>query len=473
MLPLLPTLALSTALRLLAFGAPVAPPVTHLSGHLAHAPAGDSVEVWLNRHPYKAALGASGDFALTIKDLRAPVLGSLSYARQRTVLYLTPGDELRLNLDFKDFDKTLVYTGKGEAPNNYLAHALYKFEYGPAGDVPRPQEQLQPSTTAAQARQYADAFRQQQRAYLASYAQAHPLPAAFRQQQALDIDLQWGRFLLDYPAYMQYKTKVPAELPADYFSFLQQMPLRQLDGQVERESVLRFLNSYSVRLNTTGTLSAAPGTASRLYTQATADLGAGRARDFAIFQLLSGQLILGDAGAVLAAYPTFRAQNRDSTLARDLRAMLQKQVPLLPGQPAPVFTLRNASDQPVSLADFKGKVVYLDFWASWCVPCIAETPAGVALKKQFEGRDVVFLYVSVDRNAADWQKSLATHPLASPSSVHLRDQAGPTSAQSTYQANGIPNYWLIGRDGRIVLAHAPRPSDGPKTVAAIEAALQR
>ena len=106
------------------------------------------------------------------------------------------------------------------------------------------------------------------------------------------------------------------------------------------------------------------------------------------------------------------------------------------------------------------------------MPCIAEAPAGVELKKQFEGRDVVFLYISVDRRVEDWQKSLASHPLTSSNSVHLRDVAGtPDAVQGMYQANAIPDYWLIGRDGRIVQAHAPRPSDGTKTVAAIEAAL--
>ncbi len=471
MLPLLPALTLGTALHLLAAPAP-GPPITRFSGHLDHAPAGDTVFVWLGRHAYKTVLNNSGDFALTLKDLKVPTLGSLSYARQRTLCYLTPGDKLRLVLDFKDFDKTLVYSGQGSSTNNYLAQSLYKFEYGPAGNTPRPQDQLKPTTTPTEVRQYADAFRQRQRSFLATYAKVHPLPVAFQQQAALDVDLQWGRLLLDYPAYIRYRAKHEAVLPADYFSFLPQLPLQQLDSQVEREPVLRFLSSYGNRLEATGPLNADPSTARRLYAQATADFGPGRARDFAVYQLLVFQLILGDAGAVVAAYPTFRAQNRDSTLARDLRAMLRKQAPLLPGKPAPVFTLHNASDQPVSLTDFKGKVVYLDFWASWCVPCLAETPAAVELKKQFEGRDVVFLYVSVDRNAADWQKSLASHPLASPNSVHLRDQTGPASTQDTYQANGIPNYWLIGRDGRIVLAHAPRPSDGTKTVAAIESALK-
>jgi thiol-disulfide isomerase/thioredoxin len=450
-----------------------APPTT-LSGHLHQAPAGDSVELWLNYHRYKAALSPAGDFKLPVPNFRAPTFGTFAYAGQRTKLYLTPGDQLVLTTTFQDFDKALTYSGRGAAANNYLAQALYKFEYGPAGDVPRPSKQLQPTTTPAEARQYADAFRQQQQAFLTAYAKAHSLPAIFQQQQALDIELQWARFLLDYPGYVRYRTKQEAALSPTYFDFLRQLPLRQLDSQVEaeQESVMRFLSSYTSRLDALGPLTTDSATARRLYTQATADLGPGRARDQAVYHLLSDQLIMGDARGVLAAYPIFRTQNRDSAAAKGLRTMLRKQAPLLPGQPAPVFTLHDAANKPVALAEFKGKVVYLDFWASWCVPCLAEAPAAVALKKQFEGRDVVFLYISVDRRAEDWQKSMATHPLTSPNSVHLRDVAGtPAAVQGMYQANAIPNYWLIGRDGRIVQAHAPRPSDGPKTVAAIENAL--
>lgn len=181
----------------------------------------------------------------------------------------------------------------------------------------------------------------------------------------------------------------------------------------------------------------------------------------------------GDAGAVLAAYPTFRAQNRDSTLARYMHDQVSQQSRLLPGQPAPAFTLRDANGQPVSLGDFRGKVVYLDFWASWCRPCMAEVPAGVELKKQFVGRDVVFLYISIDRRADDWRKALAMQPLTGPSSVHLLNQeAWPKSAGETYQATAIPSYWLIGCDGRIKRAHAPRSSSGTEIVAAIENALR-
>ena len=476
MLLSLPTLALAAALRLPAPPAPVT-----LHGHLDHAPAGDTVFVWYAHaqfgpaRPAKVVLRPGGDFDLTLRDVREGP-ASLSYARQRTVLYLTPGDQLTLTLDFPHFDETLRYTGRGATANNYLARSLYKFEYGPAtADAVHLREARTATTTPAQMRPLADQVRRQQQAFLKTYAAAHPLPPAFQRQVALDIDLDWGRALLDYPGYHFYAAKQVVALPAGYYDFLRELPLRKLDDQRRREPVLRFISAYGGRLLGPGEkLTAEPGMAAKLYAQATADFGRTQARDLAVYQLLSFEAVQGDPLAVIAAYPTFRAQTRDSTLAREMHELVRSQVVLQPGQPAPGFTLRDESGKMVSLADFKGKVVYLDFWASWCGPCIAEAPAGTELKQKFVGRDVVFLYISIDRNPDDWRKALAKHPLTGPASVHLLDQ-GPydSSAGKAYLASAIPSYWLIGRDGRIRLAHAPRPSEGTATVAAIEQALAR
>ena len=232
MLLSLPALALAAALRL-----PAPPAQATLHGHLDHAPAGDTVFVWYAHaqfgpaRPAKVVLRPGGDFDLTLRDVREGP-ASLSYARQRTVLYLTPGDQLTLTLDFSHFDETLRYTGRGATANNYLARSLYKFEYGPAtADAVHLREARTATTTPAQMRSLADQVRRQQQAFLKTYAAAHPLPPAFQRQVALDIDLDWGRALLDYPGYHFYTAKQVAALPAGYYDFLRELPLRKLDDQ--------------------------------------------------------------------------------------------------------------------------------------------------------------------------------------------------------------------------------------------------
>jgi thiol-disulfide isomerase/thioredoxin len=481
MLPLLPALTLGTALHLLA--GPPAPPVTRFSGHLAHAPAGDTVRLFVGERRVKVPLSASGDFQFEFNDLKATTPVHFTYAGQNTRLYLMPGDQLRMTLDFKDFDKTLVYSGPGSDVNNYLAQSQWKFEYSPPGNELRPLDQLKqkPTTTPAEMRRNADAFRQRQRAYLAEYAKAHPLPAAFRHDAEFAIDLAWGTQLLNYLAFSRAQNTSEAgpnqAVDPAYFSFLQQLPLRELAqhmrGIDENTAVAQFLYAYQDRLVPSGKLSTDPAEGPRLYKLATQELGEGKARDMAMHILMIWKIDADVAGAQVF-YRTFRQHNSDSALARNLRQRIAKKQNLSPGRPAPAFTLLDNTGKPVSLSDFKGKVVYLDFWGTWCGPCMKEmTEFSHDLKKQFEGREVVFLYVSMGDPEDRWKQTLLDKHFTGPNSVHVREPRESSQVATDYQVTQYPTYWLIGRDGRIVDMQAPRPSDGPKTVAAIEQALKR
>ena len=475
----LPLLALAAALHQPAPSVP-----TRLHGHLDHAPAGDTVRLeyaghYGHRQAAKTVLGPTGDFALTLPDVARPVTAQFSYAGQRTNLYLRPGDDLGLTLDFSRFDETLRYDGRAAAANNYLAQSLYKFEFGPAGALPRPFTTA--TTTPAQIRQVADAFRQQRRAFLETYAKANPLPDEFRRDAALDIDLAWATVLLEYPADFRRLARHEPELPANYFDFLRQVPFKEVEAaqKVDRglqgnTAVLRLLNGYGNFLVPGGVLSTDPAEAGRLFARATADFGPTTARDLAMYMLYLWKVDANLAG-VQAAFPTFRAQSRDTVLTRDLRGAIARQQVIQSNVMAPAFALLDNTGKKVSLADLRGKIVYLDFWGTWCAPCMQEMPASIELKKKFAGRDVAFVFISVGDKEEKWQRVLAAAHLTSPNSVHLRspEQDDPNGVASRYDIHSYPAYWLIGRDGRIISRAAPRPSSGAEAVAAIEQALAK
>lgn len=128
------------------------------------------------------------------------------------------------------------------------------------------------------------------------------------------------------------------------------------------------------------------------------------------------------------------------------------------GQAPPFFTLKDVNGKDITMKDFAGKVVYMDFWASWCSPCRHEMKVGSPkLHAKFkDNKDVVFLYVSIDDRADLWKKAIADDKVEG---VHLLSAGGFKSpVGKAFNINGVPHYILIGKDGKILDNNAPRPS---------------
>lgn len=115
------------------------------------------------------------------------------------------------------------------------------------------------------------------------------------------------------------------------------------------------------------------------------------------------------------------------------------------GAMAPDFTLKDLKGNDVTLSQYRGKVVFLNFWASWCPPCRAEMPSMERLHEVYAGRDFVMLAVNVEQEVNDVKAFLKEH------SHNFQVLLDPEArAQGLYGVYRFPETFLIDNQGKIV-----------------------
>ena len=113
---------------------------------------------------------------------------------------------------------------------------------------------------------------------------------------------------------------------------------------------------------------------------------------------------------------------------------------------APLFTgVAVNTEQQISLADYRGKVVFLDFWASWCAPCRASLPAYEQMRQEIGTEEFEIIAINVDENTSDGLEFLAQHPVSYPV---LADPNGEIGIP--YGIRTLPRSFLLDRNGQII-----------------------
>lgn len=169
--------------------------------------------------------------------------------------------------------------------------------------------------------------------------------------------------------------------------------------------------------------------------------GIDRNADFKSYEDVIKQLVagFGESPTVKNLYKEYVAV-RDQRLAND---------PLAPGKMAPDFTEIMPSGDSLSLSDLRGKVVLLDFWASWCGPCRRENPNVVQAYKKYKDDGFTVMSVSLDKEKSKWLAAIEKDALIWPN--HVSDlKFWSSKAAKAYGVSSIPFTVLIDQEGKII-----------------------
>jgi cytochrome c biogenesis protein CcmG/thiol:disulfide interchange protein DsbE len=114
------------------------------------------------------------------------------------------------------------------------------------------------------------------------------------------------------------------------------------------------------------------------------------------------------------------------------------------GSVSPDFTLESVSGAKIKLSDFRGKVVLLDFWATWCPPCRMSTPALIELNEAYKGKDLVIIGISLDEDKSQVKPFLKREGVK-----HTVVYGADSSIDQAYRIESIPSFFILDKNGVI------------------------
>ena len=183
----------------------------------------------------------------------------------------------------------------------------------------------------------------------------------------------------------------------------------------------------------------------------------GKTKDYVLYRFAKESLADMDAAGANQSLKDLKGKFNDTTYYSLLADRFEPTFKdasarenILINQKGDKFTLNDI------LAKYKGKKVYVDFWASWCAPCRAEMPRSKKLEKSFP--NVVFLYLSLDKVQKDWLEAMQFEELKESNSF-LFANIETDDFLTEHEVNMIPRYMIFDKNGALINKDAPRPSD--------------
>jgi len=400
------------------------------------------------------AVAADGTFMDTL-NLKAGEY-MLYDGKNPTRLYLDQGNNVNVVYDANDYKNTVALTGAGAAESNYMmAKAKKSAEIMGEGTAVY---ELDEAGYKAKMKEIQAAAEE--------LLNAEGISDKYKANEKKNLGFEYLNSLSRYPSYHAYYAKKPDFKASD--DFLAELDGLDLNNGADYKSSAAYKQLVSAAVNKKAQEIMAKDSLTREFAMIQAT------KENVTNEEIRNDIVVGLTsmlGRVENLDEFYTAFNEIST-NEEHKAEVKKNYEILKsvekGQPSPKFTdFENHAGGTTSLDDLKGKYVYIDVWATWCGPCIAEIPSLKKVEKAYHGKNIEFVSLSIDtEDAYDKWKAMVTEKELGGIQL-LADNAWESKFVQDYLIRGIPRFILIDPQGNIVNANAPRPSD-PKLVETFE-----
>jgi len=408
-------------------------------------------------------LGSEGKFDILIEQASANYF-TMEYNRQSIPLYLLPADEVTFNTSGVNIADAKV-TGSSAA---YCNHLLQRSKDDRAFTALYPSFKL----AAIPGDKYftiRDSVREARITKLSSVHKEAKFITPFREIEAKIYTLQMGVDLITYKNQAQKSgmTVIPNEIE----KFIQSIDLSDESVTYDPSYISFALNKASTEANTRFQLEN-DKSAAHFYEMVVAIIGEWvkpeRNKSVLISEFMPQ--VMKDVGTsdLTSFIRTLERVSADGKLIASVKKYAAQYEHLYAGRIAPDAEFYDVEGNVSKLSDYRGKVVYIDTWATWCGPCKREIPFLKTLEESYHGKNVQFISVSTDKDVAAWKSFIARESMSG-LQLHQSQEVEKTVSH-LYIVNSIPRFILID-DGKIVSADAPRPSSGPEIQALLDRVL--
>jgi thiol-disulfide isomerase/thioredoxin len=398
-------------------------------------------------------LNQEGRFELFI-DQEAGNFFTVEQGKQQVQLYILPDDDISITVSSQNLLNTTV-VGKSAAYCNYLIEKQ-KADRNDAAAFPNYKIGAIPGE-----RYYAirDSIKSARKNSLTLTSKNNSFGESFKQYEQAIFEYQMGFELMQHQT--QGAKSGMSMFPASYNQFISSLDLNN-----ELVSYDNNFKSFALnKISTSATAAYHAGSDKsalhyyELAVEAICNEIKSEKNKSVLFSEFMPQLI-NDVGTadLRKIITTMEGCCSDKILMNNVRKYAAQFEHLYPGKPAPDAGFFDASGKTSSLSDYKGKVVYIDAWATWCGPCKREIPHLKTLEEEYHGKNVQFISVSTDKDLNAW-KNFITKEQMGGLQLHQSDDPKKSISQ-LYIVNSIPRFILIDEQGNIVSTDAPRPSSG-------------